>query len=60
MDITIRRKSTRPPSVPHVESLPCPEHDGNHELTNGGWATMCRWCGRSWADLDAAVRKGRR
>ena len=49
--------SNRPPAVPHADTLPCPA-GGLHVLTNDRQArTYCTGCGRTWAELDEAVRK---
>lgn len=52
-----RRASNAPRRVPEVETLPCPAHDGTHDLTNDARArTRCRHCLRSWAEIDAEAR----
>lgn len=42
--------------VPEVEQTPCEIGPGNHKLGNVGSVTACRWCGRTWAVIDAELR----
>lgn len=53
------RKTSKPPSVPDVSTLPCPAtlDAETHELVNDARArTTCLWCSRPWAELDAEAR----
>lgn len=53
------RKVSKPPAVPHVETLPC--GDGLHVLTNrmerGNAVTFCVGCLATWSALDAEARR---
>jgi len=58
------RRTGGGPRVPDVSTLPCPG-GGLHVIVWRRGLMVCRGCGTSWAELDAAaraavpVRKGR-
>lgn len=56
------RRATKPAAVPSVETLACEARPGEtHKLVNaaarGGLVTCCRWCARSWSEIDAEARR---
>jgi hypothetical protein len=52
------RPTGKPKRVPNVERVACPARPlgGWHWLTNRGATTLCRFCRKDWATLDAEVR----